>query len=223
MNVHDYAARLPEPEVLRDRCRALAMLEAIISPDWEWRYHSFDAEWSPGVEMASRRNGSGDEWSIVFAPAGVFIRGFDHEAPMSPVANDNELWPGLLDGLPDALREFADEPAFSFDDQLNATFVLWRTGTDPAWRVGAGIEFPAVGPGRTPDGSDQLELLCDDGIDAFVAFATDYYDDLADLDAGAVAHVFALRPLTDEIVAAINPDLTLDDVEEDRATIGYPS
>ena len=53
----------------------------------------------------------------------------------------------------------------------------------------------AASPGQTPDGSDQLDLLCDDGIEEFVAFATDYYG-LEDLDRAAVAHVFALRPLT---------------------------
>jgi hypothetical protein len=43
VNVTDVAAELPNIPLLRDRCRALAMIEAIVSPDWESRYYSFDA------------------------------------------------------------------------------------------------------------------------------------------------------------------------------------
>ncbi len=37
------------------------MLDAIMSPDWELRYFSFDSRWSPTEEMVSMRNGSGIE------------------------------------------------------------------------------------------------------------------------------------------------------------------
>ncbi|SNR93431.1 hypothetical protein SAMN05216276_1001307 [Streptosporangium subroseum] len=43
MTVHEVAAQLPEIPVLRAHCRALAMLDAILSPEWEYRYHSADA------------------------------------------------------------------------------------------------------------------------------------------------------------------------------------
>jgi hypothetical protein len=33
--------------------------------------------------MASMRNGSGDAYSIVFSSHGAFIRGMEHESPMS--------------------------------------------------------------------------------------------------------------------------------------------
>lgn len=38
------------------------------------------------------RNGSGDEYAIVFSAAGAYIRGFDHEAVMSPYAVTACLW-----------------------------------------------------------------------------------------------------------------------------------
>ena len=85
---HDLADALPNIATLRARCRALAVVEAIISLDWESRYYSVDAAWDDRLEMASMRNGGGDECSIAFTPAGVFIRGFDHESRMSPAGND---------------------------------------------------------------------------------------------------------------------------------------
>ncbi|MGW6505963.1 hypothetical protein ACWGCP_00065 [Streptomyces niveus] len=90
----DVACRLPAIGDLRNLCRSLAVLDAILSPERECRYYSFNSAWAQGEEMASMRNGSGDEYSIVFSTAGAYLRGFDHEAPMSPYANDGEVWPG---------------------------------------------------------------------------------------------------------------------------------
>jgi hypothetical protein len=57
---------IPDVESLKKLCQALAMLDAIISPEWEYRYYSFDSKWAQGEMMASMRNGSGDEYFILF-------------------------------------------------------------------------------------------------------------------------------------------------------------
>ncbi|WP_321184063.1 hypothetical protein [Embleya scabrispora] len=59
--MYEVTRRLPEISMVRDRSRAMAMLDAIMSPDWELRYFSFDSRWSPTEEMVSMRNGSGIE------------------------------------------------------------------------------------------------------------------------------------------------------------------
>lgn len=87
MTARDVACLLPGIPQLRDLCRSMAVLEAILNPEWSSRYHSYDAGWGPGEEMASMNNGSGDEYSIVFSAAGAYIRGFAHEAVMSPYGN----------------------------------------------------------------------------------------------------------------------------------------
>ncbi|MFD4814922.1 hypothetical protein [Streptomyces sp. NPDC058418] len=93
MTVYDVARRLPAIGDLRNLCRSLAVLDMILSPDWEYRYYSFNSAWTDGNEMASMCNGSGDEYSIVFSAVGAYVRGFDHESPMSPYAHDGEPWP----------------------------------------------------------------------------------------------------------------------------------
>jgi hypothetical protein len=219
VTVHDIARQLPEIAVLRDHCRALAMLEAILSPEWEDRYHSFASDWSETEEMASMSNGSGDEYAIVFSPAGAYVRGFAHESAMSPYVEDGP-WPGVLDQVPGVFRSCVVEPAFSDEDGMPVvTACLWRTPADDAWQAGT-IEFPEVSSGD-PDGAGYLfQLLADRSPEAFQRFAEDYYE--VPVDLAAVRYVLALEPLTDEVVATLNPGITPADLAQDMAQIGYP-
>jgi hypothetical protein len=73
-------SKLPDIPSLRRLTRALAMLDAILSPEWEYRHYSFDAHWAEGETMASMRNGSGDEWFALFCPAGAVLKGLAHES-----------------------------------------------------------------------------------------------------------------------------------------------
>ncbi|MET9376028.1 hypothetical protein ABZX98_18045 [Streptomyces sp. NPDC002992] len=223
MTVHDVARALPGIGELRDHCRALALLDAVLSPEWDSRYYSFDSRWSETEDMASMRDGQGDEYAIVFSPAGAYVRGFDHESVMSPYGPlaDGEPWPGVLDEVPEVFRPYVDEPAFTDENDVPVmTACLWRETTDTAWRAGT-IDFPDEGDGE-PDGSDHLfELLVDRSAEAYREWAADYYETPVDLD--AVRHVMALRPLTKELVAALNPDIGLAELADDIAEIGYPT
>jgi hypothetical protein len=196
------------------------MIEAIVSPEWEERYYSFDAHWADGEEMASMRNGSGDAYSIVFSSAGAFVRGLDHESDMSP-AHTGFLWPGLVDAAPAVFAAQIREPAFSYAGVLDATFCLWRQRDDEAWKAGT-IEFPTFSAPRTdPDGSSLMTILCTPGPASYLAFAADYYG--VDIDPDAARQIWLLRPLDDGMVAAVNIDLTLADVRGDADEIGYPT
>ena len=131
VTVYDVARRLPGIADLRDRCRSLAMLDAILSPEWEFRYYSFSTAWADGQEAASMRNGSGDGYTIVFCAAGAYVRGFGHEAPMSPYGNDGEPWPGVIDEVPELFRAFVEESAFTDEEGVAVvTACLWRGSTD---------------------------------------------------------------------------------------------
>ncbi|MBB2912595.1 hypothetical protein FHS43_003878 [Streptosporangium becharense] len=219
MSAHDVARLLPDIPVLRDLCRSMAVLEAILSPEWSSRYHSFDAEWGPGEEMASMRDGSGDEYSIVFSAVGAYIRGFDHESVMSPYGTGRP-WPGMLDSVPEVFRHCVAEPAFCNEDGIMAvTACLWRETGDDRWRVGE-IDYPDGV--SDPDGAAYLfARLVDPSAEAFRRFAEDYYEVPVDLE--AVRHVYALRPLTQGVVTALNADLTMKDLTDDLAAARYPS
>ncbi|MFG2127631.1 hypothetical protein ACGFNV_07510 [Streptomyces sp. NPDC048751] len=219
MTVQDVAGQLPGIAVLREHCRSLAILDAVLSPEWGDRYHSFNDNWSEGASMASMQNGSGDEYSIVFTAGGAYIRGFDHESPMSPYAEDGP-WPGVLDEVPAVFRPCVEEPAFSDEDGMPlVTACMWRETGDDGWRTGT-IDFPEE-TSEDPDGAEYLfQLLVDRSPEAFQEWAEDYYEVPVDLE--AVRHVFASRPLTERVVSALNSEITLSDLARDIAHSGYP-
>ncbi|KAK1184454.1 hypothetical protein B7755_044000 [Streptomyces sp. NBS 14/10] len=219
MTVHDIARQLPEIAVLRDHCRSMAMLEAVLSPEWADRYYSFDAHWSESESMASMRNGSGDEYSIVFSAAGAYIRGFAHESPMSPYAEDGP-WPGVLDDVPEVFRACVEEPAFSDEDGMPViTACIWREPGDDGWKTGT-IDFPEEATGD-PDGAEYLfPLLVDRSAEAFQRWAEDYYEVPVNLQ--AVRHVLSSRPLNKGMVSTLNAEITLTNLAEDITRIGYP-
>ncbi|MFF1481832.1 hypothetical protein ACFVYD_30510 [Streptomyces sp. NPDC058301] len=203
--VYEIAALLPDPAELRAHLRALAVLDATIADDPRFCRYTFDTAWGSDEEAALMENGSGDEFCVVFTPAGVLIRGFDHESAMSPYGTeDEEVWPGVIDDVPAVLRPILDEPAFHDEDfsAPRVTACLWRETGDTAWRTGSAIAFPSGSD--DPDGSGHLfPLLIDRTPEAAQARFEDYYERPIPLD--AVQHVLAGRPLTPAVTAALNP------------------
>ncbi|WP_244220552.1 hypothetical protein [Micromonospora noduli] len=55
MTVYDIAERLPSIDVLRERCKALAMLDAVVGGD----YYSYDREWGEDEAASMRRQRRG--------------------------------------------------------------------------------------------------------------------------------------------------------------------
>ncbi|WP_020391094.1 hypothetical protein [Kribbella catacumbae] len=217
MSVYEVIAQLPDIDKVRRTSRALAMLDAVLSPEADSRYFSFDARWSDTEETALMANGEGDQYWIVFSPAGAFAQGFAHESPVSPYVSDDQdtVWPGLFDGVPDVFAGALEEPAFRDEsDTRMATVCFWRQAGDDAWHCGP-VE------GVEEDGADWLfELLADGRPEAYLTFAEEYYE--VELELDAVQHVYALMPLTEEVVTALNPERMLKDLKDDITEIAYP-
>ncbi|WP_430784042.1 hypothetical protein [Actinoplanes sp. G11-F43] len=215
MTVYDIAARLPGIDVLRRRCQALALLDAIIDAD----YYTFGT-WGDG-EVAAMRDGSGEEFDIVFRSGGVFIRGVYHESPML-THTEGRLWPNLLTGLPEQFRAEVDEPAFNRPGGgLDATFVLWRRTGDDRWHAGEGIDFsPADDDEVNPDGSWLLNVLLDDITEKYAECAEEVFE--VTLPPAAIRHIVEHRPWDDAVVDMLNPKADHHRVRATATEIGYP-
>jgi len=204
---------LPGIDQLKSLCQSLAMLDAIISPDWEYRYYSFDSKWGINEMMASMRNGQGDDFFILFNNDGAIIKGFDHESLMSPYSNEpRRVWPGVLDEVPDVFRGFLPEPAFAVED---TTFCLWLRTEYPCWSTG-NIAYPE---GADPDGSDHLLFIFDGKPETYRKFAEEYYE--SSIPLSAVEYIYNHQPLTDEIIASLNSDVSFANLKDDIENIGY--
>jgi hypothetical protein len=81
------------------------------------------------------------------------------------------------------------------------------------------IDFPEGAV--DPDGTTSLfDLLVERSPETFQRFAEDYYE--VSVDLAAVSQVYALRPLTRELVSSLNPEVSLADLAQDISEIGYP-
>jgi hypothetical protein len=205
---------LPDVDRLRALLQSVAMLDAILSPEWESRYYSFNSRWSKREQMGSMRDGCGDDFFALFNPSGCFLKGFAHESPMSPYGRQPKaVWPGVLDNVPSDFAAGLKEPAFSIED---TTFCVWRRYSDESWQRGA-IEFPG---GADPDGSQTLLSILDGKPKTYKAWAEDHYERRVNL--AAVKHVYAHEPITQDLVRQLNAEVTVKELAGDIKEIGYP-
>ncbi|MEV7547626.1 hypothetical protein [Streptomyces sp. NPDC089915] len=216
MNVHELLSLLPDPESLRARSRALALLDVVLDGGCTSR-HDYVPDWRPGVDLARMDNGSGDLYGIVFDPAGVFLYGFDHECDATPWREwPRAHWPGLLEGLPAALARYPADPELRFEDFFDATVCAWReTGAD-AWRCGP-VEF---GTGESDGAGWLFELVADGSAEAICADAEEYHG--RPVDRRAVAALLAGTPLDRRTVGALDPAADPDVMADRARTLGYP-
>ena len=204
--------RIPEIETLRRLTKSVAMLDAIVCPEWEYRYFSYDSKWAPGEEMASMRDGCGNDWFLLFDRHGAALKGLAHEYPL---ASDASFAARIQQTVPAEFSSFLKEPAFSMD---MASFCIWRRTTDNGWTV----VTPAKG-GVSPedDGSADLIDVFDGNPETYRAWAVHYYD--REIPASAVEAIYEHQALSNQLVASLNEELSLPDVLSDAMQIGYPA
>jgi hypothetical protein len=218
-------SQLPDVDGLRRLLQSLAMLDAILCRDWQFRLYSFNARWAGGEQMGSMRTGQGEDFFALFNPHGCFLKGFAHEAEMTPYRSDpKRVWPGVLESVPQEFAACLREPAFAIED---TTFCIWRRYGDASWQRGK-IEFP---PGPDPDGSEFLLSPLDGRPETYREQAAWYFNKPF-LTVETVRHIYEHRPLTDELVAALTPHIVIEeenphmgvaDLEDETTEIGYPT
>jgi len=194
----DLAGALPAPARLRQRLRALTVLEACFQTGWP-RY-AFGV--TGAFDQFTYENGGGDDYRVFFGDRLTFLRVFDHESPMSPYVND-EVWPGLLDGLPaglEPLTRLADD-----EDYPSITLALWHDGE--AWRHGD----PEPSDGGEADLTDWILAPLLQFTPAGVAgHMADFYSRQVDED--AVAALMRGDAVDRLLVNRLNPEADWDHV-----------
>jgi len=198
---------LPPADVLKRLCKALAALDAINSPETEYRYYTFNPVWDEGEELFEMADGEGDQMLVLFQPEGCVINGFLHEYEQPEKAQ-------VTRGLPDAFDEFMfGEPVNS----IGTTFCLWYTPAH-GWQTGV-VE-------TEDDGSEELLFIFDNQPVTYTEWATEYYldeTDRAPLSSEAVAAVYHHEPLTRAAVQSINDELAdWEQLAADLQGIAYP-
>lgn len=198
---------LPRPALMRRRLRTFAMLDTIVAPStrsFEWH-----PRWAKDEQVGAFKDGEGNFFFALFSPGGSVVRGFDHESQMSPFRKDPpELWPGLFDGLPDALGSRVSDPAFALDE---TTFCFWAASDDDEWRA------PKTHP-NDADIDGAATLLGCFGKN-FRDWANVYYG--IELDPAALLRLWWERPLDWQTLEALNGDFDERAVREEAELLEW--
>ena len=201
---------LPDAATLQPLCKGMAVLDAINSPDWEYRYHSYDPNWDLDEAVFQLNTGEGDEMLILFRPEGCCINGYVDTYTQPDKAQ-------VTQGLPAAFEQFVfGEPVSS----IGTTFCLWYTPAT-GWQTGA-LDKDA------DDGSEEMLYLLDGRPEAYAEWANEYFvEDTGRplIEVADVARVYRGEALTREVVQRLNPELESEDLVQlatDLQEIGYP-
>ncbi|PHR23160.1 MAG: hypothetical protein COA38_17240 [Fluviicola sp.] len=229
---------LPNPIDLQRICKSISAIEAIICPEWQYRYYSYQKDWSESEEVCEMRNGQGDQMLILFSPQGVCINGFAKESKMNSRKNvrieekksfikkifgskkesenevNQDMSNGVLDNVPEAFNGFVfDEPIKS----IGTTFCIWMTPTDANWQAGK-VQLPKD---DFQDGSKDLLKLLDGNPLTYKKWAQEYYE-CVELNLDLLERVYAGQSISKELALQINPNLeNFDKLRDDLNEIPF--
>jgi hypothetical protein len=145
--------------------------------------------------MASMRDGSGGEYFLHFSAHGAVGKVLD-DGP-----NDKSL--SFLKEIPDAFASFKNEAAFRVSD---ASFYFWRRKDDLEWMAAPTIltSYSSLG-------------FLEGGSAYYHEWAEGYYE--RSLDKKTLQEVFDSLSVSQEQLAILNPDLTIEDIYDDLEEI----
>jgi hypothetical protein len=180
--------------------KAISVLDAIISPEWEYRYYSFNSKWSKDESMASMRDGQGNCWFLLITEKGMILSG--HIKGQKSELNLQEGVPNLF------IDNFWNEPAFMNDE---ANFIAWKLDTDKCWSFKYGTD-------NTIGVQNIINLLRGNPED-YKEFAQEYYE--KELDIKIVKQIYTGEKITIDMLQDLNNEITLNEIENDLREIGY--
>ena len=146
-----------------------------------------------------------DHYFALFNSSGLIIKGYDKAYD----SRDKDRIGDVLDGVPAVFKTtFLDEPAFMMDQ---TTFCIWNEEEQNQW----------VSSQQLADEAYALLQVLVGGAAYYHAWAQEYYE--IELDLEPVQHVFTMKPLDEQLLEALNPEIELGELEEDIAEIAYPA
>jgi hypothetical protein len=202
---------LPDLPALRQRAMALAMLDAILCPQADYRYFNFDPAWGDHAQLASMRNGEGDDWFVCFGAGGAVIKGRAHQLPRDDA---RALSREARRRLPPALAGLLDAPALSIDA---IDYCFWRAAGEARW---SRVSHPLPARAQRYDGSADFLSILLAPAECYQDYASDYFE--SDVALAPIEQIYNHAPLTAPLVAALNPRLDLAEARASAASIGYP-
>jgi hypothetical protein len=203
---------LPHPRQLGQRAMALALLDAIICPESEYRYFHYDPRFAPGQHVATMRNGEGDHWYLHLSAAGAVIKGHVQDLPRGE-ARAMALEAQRV--VPEDFSALLHDPAFMMD---SVSFCYWRRSADAGW---SRLTHPDARLEHRYDGSEDYLSILLAGAPCYYDFAADYFE--CEPPLASIEHLYAHAPLTSAIVKSLNPQMTLATAIRAAEAIGYPA
>lgn len=201
-------SNLPDRHKLKEICKSISVIDAILCEDWLDRYYTYNSKWADKEEFGGMKNGEGDELLILFRNDGCVINGMTHEYYPRDKAK-------LTEGLPKIYNEFIfGEPVQS----IGTTFCIW-TNNQNIWQIGQLENFE--------DGSKEMLKIFDGNPQTYIDWATDYYENgfaVNENTLKVVTEIYKGKTLTKSMVLTINKDIDhWQQLQEDLMEIKYPN
>ena len=197
---------LPDRQKLQKICKAISVLDAILSQEWEYRYYLYNSKWAEDEEYFGMRDGAGDLMDILFLENHCVISGFAHEFQYNQKSD-------LTKNLPEIYNQFIfDEPVAT----NGTTFCLWTNETKN-WEVGEIKDFN--------DNSEDLLAIFDGNPQTYINWASEYFDESykeTGIPLKTVTEIYQGKTLTKEMVLSIVDEIEdWELLEEDLKEINY--
>ena len=168
-------------------------------PEWEYRYFSYNSKWDKSEEVASMKNGEGDEYYLLFNERGVVGK-----VLMKNFHIDDHLV--QLNKIPKDFESFYKEVSFKLD---SASFYFWYLVDKKQWKS-TSLNFSDSSP---------LDFLTN-GPAFYHKWAEEYYE--RKLDIKDIEKIFNYEPISGKLLSKLSDNqVTLEDLEEDLQEIGY--
>ena len=179
--------------------KLLALLDAIIEQEWQYRYFSYNSNWSDSEEMGSLRDGSGGEWFLWLSGE---LAGYKCLSPEDGLMSELQEAKKSASG---AFGNFIAEPAFSM---VQATCIWFLENSQ--W----------VKHGKPVNWLIDLKAIIGWEASDYLTWATEYYEREIDFE---VVEKILSGEFSEELAKKLNPDIDMSELLAQLPEIGINS